>query len=72
MAEFVAQGALKGGLSRRRLYTFETSSQAAQFLRDEEGLFFNGTKRLVLLKGSRGVRLEEVALAIRQRLTEGI
>ncbi len=72
MAEFVAQGALKGGLSRSRLYTFETSSQAAQFLRDEEGLFFNGTKRVVLLKGSRGVRLEEVALAIRQRLAEGI
>ncbi len=71
MARYVARGAMEAGFPMGRIYTFEDSNEAAGFLREEEGIFFNGTPRVVLLKGSRGVRLEEVAGAIRERLVEG-
>ena len=71
MSAIIAKGAIEQGLAESRILTFENAQEAASFLAQEEGTFFNGTKRVVLLKGSRGVRLEEVGNVIKQRLVEG-
>ncbi len=71
-AELLAQGAEEKGFPSGRIFKFKTSRDAGEFLLKEEGVFFNGTRRAVLLKGSRGVRLEDVAAVIKERLREGL
>ncbi len=72
MADVMATGARRRGLSKEVIFTFKTSQEAASFLAQEEGIFFNGTRKLVLLKGSRGVCLERVASVIKKRLGRGV
>ncbi len=70
MANKIASGAMESGLSSKKIVTFENAMDALSYLMEDKGCFFNGTKRVVLLKGSRGVGLEKVAFAIRNRLVE--
>ncbi|MBN2881954.1 MAG: UDP-N-acetylmuramoyl-tripeptide--D-alanyl-D-alanine ligase [Clostridia bacterium] len=51
----IASGARNNGMSEDRIYTFDTSDQAGDFLRDlvKEG-------DVVLVKGSRGMKMENV------------
>ncbi len=72
MADVMATGAKSQGLSKGCIFTFKTAQEAASFLAEEKGLFFNGTRKVVLLKGSRGVCLEKVASVIRKRLERGV
>ncbi len=70
MADKIASGAIAEGLSLDRIITFKNSNEAVAYLVEDSSLFFNGTKRVVLLKGSRGVGLERVVSAIKDRLED--
>lgn len=58
-SKFIAEGAIESGFKQKNLYIFDSSYTAAKFM---EGIVEKGD--LVLVKGSQGVRLERVVLAI--------
>lgn len=58
-AKFIAEGAIEKGFKQKEIYSFDSSRTAAKFM---EGVVEKGD--LILIKGSQGVRLERVVLAI--------
>ncbi len=58
-AKFIAEGAILHGFNPKELYSFDSSVTAAKFL---AGVASKGD--LILIKGSQGVRLERVTVAI--------
>ncbi|MFA6392995.1 MAG: UDP-N-acetylmuramoyl-tripeptide--D-alanyl-D-alanine ligase [Candidatus Paceibacterota bacterium] len=58
-SKFIAEGAIEGGFDIKNIYSFDSSSGAAEFL---EKTIKKGD--LILVKGSQGVRLERVVGAI--------
>lgn len=59
-ANDLARGAQRGGLDRRRIVFVDTNSQAAQWLREHAH-----AEDVVLLKGSRKYKLEEIVQELR-------
>lgn len=57
--KFFAEGALKARMSKRKIFIFETSYEAGNFLKEE-------IKKddVILIKGSQGVRMERVTKAL--------
>ncbi len=67
LARHIAKGALLAGFSKERLFSFDSTDTLLSWLSQEPNFLFNGSRRSVLVKGSRGVRLERAALYIRER-----
>ncbi len=71
LAAQIAQGARESGLPEESIYSFESTENLLEWLsKDPEG-FFNGSRRAVLVKASRGIGLEKAARFIEKRLREG-
>jgi len=58
-ARFIAEGALKKKMAKRSIYIFDTTEEAAEFLKD-----FVQADDIILVKGSQSVRLERAVLGI--------
>jgi UDP-N-acetylmuramyl pentapeptide synthase len=59
-ADALARGAQRGGLARDRIVHVDSNSEAARWLREHAG-----RNDVVLLKGSRRYKLEEIVEALR-------
>ncbi len=70
LSKKIAQGAVESGLTPKKIKTFRTWQDALEFLKADNRLFFNGSKRVVLLKGSRGVNLDRLKEFIEKRIGE--
>ena len=68
LAEYMAEGAISAGLSPDRLLSFASTRKLLDWLSTDNAGFFNGSRRAILVKGSRGVGLERVACFIKERL----
>ncbi len=64
LAEYMAEGAMSAGLSPDRVLSFRSTGQLLDWMSADNAGFFNGSRRAVLVKGSRGVGLERVACFI--------
>lgn len=64
LAREIASGALAAGMHPEHVHVFEKKSQAIEFLRSylQEG-------DLVLIKGSRGMKMEEIASALTEKVS---
>ncbi len=68
LARLMAEEALGSGLDQDRVFSFESTSLLLDWLTTNPSAFFRGDRRAVLVKGSRGVGLEDVVFFIRERL----
>ena len=58
-AEIIARAAVENGLDQNRVHRFKESQQAASFLND-----FLQKEDVVLVKGSRGMRMDKIVSAL--------
>lgn len=70
LAEYMAEGALSAGLSQKKVLSFASTGQLLDWLSADDAGFFNGSRRAVLVKGSRGVGLEKVVRFIKERVQQ--
>ncbi len=66
----IKKGAIMAGLSSKKIKVFKNISEAKEFILKDHSQFFNGTKKLIYIKGSRGVQLDKLIKPIKQRLLE--
>ncbi len=70
LAKHIARGALEAGLSANRIFPFESTDELLKWMAEDPEGFFNGTRRTVLVKASRGMGLDQVARYLEKRLEE--
>ncbi len=71
LAEHLADGALAADLPKSRIFTFESADSLLKWMAQDPAGFFNGSRRAVLVKASRGIGLEKVVSFIEKRLEGG-